>query len=218
MGFNLIFLGPPGAGKGTQAKILSQSMGVPQISTGDILRFAVKNKTPMGVKAQLYMDQGGLVPDDVVVGIVQERLTSPDCAEGFILDGFPRTVAQAEALGSMLAEMGKKIDHVLCIEVAPADLIERMVGRRVCSGCGKGYHIKFDVPINQNICDQCGSALVHRADDTEETVRHRLDIYILQTKPLIDYYLDYGVLRKIDGSGSIGEIQQMIRGALQGVQ
>jgi adenylate kinase len=215
---NLIFLGPPGAGKGTQAKILSGSLGIPQISTGDILRAAVKNQTPMGVRAQSYMDSGGLVPDDVVVGIVQERLAEADCQQGFILDGFPRTVAQAEALDAMLAVASRGIDHVVCIDVEREELIERLVGRRVCGSCGRGYHVAFDPPAVAELCDVCGTQLLQRADDTQETVVRRLEVYELQTRPLINYYENAGCLRKLAGVGSVEDIQQRITSVVNGAQ
>ena len=215
---NLIFLGPPGAGKGTQAKLLSQSLGVPQISTGDMLRAAVKNGTPMGRAAQTFMESGGLVPDDVVVGIVRERLSAVDCASGFILDGFPRTVAQAEALDVMLGEIGCRIDRVLCIDVARGDLVERMVGRRVCPACGKGYHVMFEPPQVVGVCDCCGAGLVQRADDVEETVVRRLDVYEQQTQPLIDYYEMAGTLRVLSGVGAIDDIRERIRDAVTGAR
>lgn len=211
---NLIFLGPPGAGKGTQAKLLSQSLGVPQISTGDILRAAVKNQTPMGVRAQSFMENGGLVPDDVVVGIVRERISEPDCCAGFILDGFPRTVGQAEALDGMLGAMKRGIDRVVCIEVEREDLVVRMVGRRMCPSCGQGYHVAFDPPQAEGVCDACGAGLVQRADDVEETVVRRLDVYMQQTQPLIDYYAAAGGLCRLSGSGTIDEIRGRIEAAV----
>jgi adenylate kinase len=193
-------------------------MGIPQISTGDMLRLAVKNQTPMGVKAQACMDAGGLVPDDVVVGIVQERLAESDCSAGFILDGFPRTVSQALSLESMLSADARKIDHVVCIDIDNHDLIERMVGRRVCSACGRGYHVKFDPPKQDGYCDACGAALVQRADDTLETVGRRLEVYGLQTAPLIEFYTKAGCLRSLSGVGSVEDIQQRIALAVSGGQ
>lgn len=215
---NLIFLGPPGAGKGTQAKLLSQSLGIPQISTGDILRSAVKHGTPMGLKAKMYMDQGGLVPDEVVVGIVRERLVEDDCVAGFILDGFPRTVVQAQALDAMLGAAGKRIDQVVSIEVDRHELVQRMVGRRVCGGCGRGFHVKFDPPLVPDVCDACGAPLVQRADDVEDTVVRRLDVYLQQTSPLVDYYAEGGYLRNLSGSGSVEDIQARIKSVIAGAR
>lgn len=212
---NLILLGPPGAGKGTQAKILTQKYNIPQISTGDILRNAVKEQTPMGVKAKSCMDSGSLVPDEVVVGIVEERLTVPDCASGFILDGFPRTVAQADALKQMLASAGKRIDHVISIEVDREELLGRITGRRICRTCGKGYHVVFNPPKVEQKCDDCGGELYQRDDDSEATMRHRLEVYEHQTAPLISYYGHESLLRKVTGTGAISEIQQKIFGVLE---
>lgn len=207
---NLILLGPPGAGKGTQAKILANEFAIPQISTGDILRAAVKEQTPMGAKAKAFMDAGALVPDEVVVGIVEERLAKPDCATGFILDGFPRTVVQADALKTMLAGMGKRIEHVVSINVEKEELLQRITGRRTCRLCGKGYHILFDPPKQDSICDECGGALYLRDDDSEETMRNRLEVYENQTAPLIAYYAKESLLRTVVGTGSIDGIQQKI--------
>lgn len=213
---NLILLGPPGAGKGTQAKLLIKKYQIPQISTGDILRAAVKDQTPMGVKAKSYMDAGGLVPDDVVVGIIQERLNFADCSNGFILDGFPRTVVQADALGNVLAGLGRSIDHVVSIVVDKEELLGRITGRRTCRGCGKGFHVAFDPPKVDGVCDECSGELYQRDDDREETMRKRLEVYEQQTSPLIAYYKDKSVLRSVEGIGSIEEIQQMIVSILQG--
>lgn len=212
---NLILLGPPGAGKGTQAKLLIKKYGIPQISTGDILRAAVKDQTVMGLKAKAYMDAGALVPDEVVIGIIQERLLAPDCAAGFILDGFPRTVAQADALRAVLAELGRSIDHVVSIAVDKEELLGRITGRRTCRGCGKGYHILFDPPKAADKCDDCGGELFQRDDDREDTMRKRLDVYEQQTSPLIEYYSNESLLRSIVGIGSIDEIQQKIISVLQ---
>jgi adenylate kinase len=207
---NLILLGPPGAGKGTQAKILIKKYDIPQISTGDILRAAIKDQTPMGVKAKSFMDSGALVSDEVVVGIVEERLAKPDCAKGFILDGFPRTVVQADALGSMLEKLGKSIDHVISIEVDKVELLERITGRRTCRNCGKGYHVRFDPPRTAGVCDECGGELYQREDDSEDTMRNRLDVYERQTAPLISYYDSKSLLRSVKGTGAIEEIQQRL--------
>lgn len=212
---NLVLLGPPGAGKGTQAKLLIKKMGIPQISTGDILRAAVKDMTPMGIRAKAFMDSGGLVPDEVVIGIIQERLLLPDCASGFILDGFPRTVAQADALKLVLRGTGKSIDHVVSISVDKEELLKRITGRRTCRACGKGYHCSFDPPKKQDICDECGGELFQREDDHEDTMRRRLDVYDQQTSPLIKYYEDESLLRSVTGTGSIEDIQQKILAVLQ---
>jgi adenylate kinase len=213
---NLILLGPPGAGKGTQAKILTKRFGIPQISTGDILRGAVKEQTAMGLKAKGYMDSGALVPDEVVVGIVRERIAQPDCINGFILDGFPRTVAQADALKQMLAGLGKSIEHVLSIEVDKEELLGRITGRRTCRSCGRGYHIVFDPPKEAGKCDECGGELYQRDDDREETMRNRLAVYDEQTAPLIAYYAQESLLRSIKGIGSIEEIQHSILNVVEG--
>lgn len=213
---NLILLGPPGAGKGTQAKILAKKFEIPQISTGDILRGAVKEQTPMGIKAKGYMDAGALVPDEVVVGIVEERLARPDCASGFILDGFPRTVGQADALKRTLAGMGKTIEHVISITVDKEELLGRITGRRTCRLCGKGYHLLFDPPKRNGACDECGGELFQRDDDKEETMRNRLDVYEKQTAPLIAYYAHESLLRTICGTGSIEDIQQNLLTGIAG--
>ncbi len=213
---NLILLGPPGAGKGTQAKLLTKRFSIPQISTGDILRSAVKEQTAMGTKAKSYMDSGALVPDEVVVGIVEERLSKPDCVNGFILDGFPRTVAQADALKLMLAGLNKSIEHVLSIEVDREDLLERITGRRTCRSCGKGYHVTFDPPKQPSKCDDCGGELYQRDDDREETMRKRLAVYDEQTAPLIEYYSRESLLRTVKGVGSIENIQCAILNIVEG--
>jgi len=211
----LILLGPPGAGKGTQAKMLTERFSIPQISTGDILRAAVKEGTPMGLKAKEYMDAGGLVPDEVVVGIVRDRLLAADCDKGFILDGFPRTVAQADALQASLAEMDKALDRVISLEVDAEALVERLTGRRTCKECGRGYHVKFDPPREENICDACGGRLIQRDDDQEETIRKRLQVYADQTSPLISYYRDADVLIELDGMQPIPRVQEKMLSLLQ---
>jgi adenylate kinase len=213
---NLILLGPPGAGKGTQAKILTKKFGIPQVSTGDILRGAVKEQTPMGIKAKEYMDAGALVPDEVVVGIVEERLAKPDCFDGFILDGFPRTVVQADALKTTLAGLHKKIEHVISIVVDKEELLGRITGRRTCRLCGKGYNLAFDPPKQDGKCDECEGELFQRDDDSEKTMRHRLDVYEQQTAPLIDYYAHESLLRTVSGTGSIEAIQQKILAGIAG--
>ncbi|GFE59210.1 adenylate kinase [Geobacter sp. AOG1] len=215
---NIILLGPPGAGKGTQAKILAKKFKIPQISTGDILRGAVKDQTPMGIKAKGFMDAGALVPDSVVVGIVEERLAKEDCFDGFILDGFPRTVAQADALKEMLVSHGKAVEHVISVDVNKEELLQRITGRRTCKGCGRGYHTVFDPPRVDDKCDECGDGLYQRDDDSEETMRKRLDVYEEQTAPLVTYYSNESLLRSIRGTGSIEEIQQAILRILEGVR
>ncbi len=215
---NLILLGPPGAGKGTQAKLLTKIYDVPQVSTGDILRSAIKDQTPMGIKAKSFMDSGALVSDEVVVGIVEERLAKPDCRNGFILDGFPRTVVQADALKKMLQKLGKSIDHVISIEVDKEVLLERITGRRTCKNCGKGFHIRFDPPKVNGSCDECSGELYQRDDDGETTMRKRLDVYENQTAPLIEYYARESLLRTIYGIGSIEDIQQRLMKELEGGQ
>lgn len=216
MSFNLILLGPPGAGKGTQAKLLIERYHIPQISTGDILRSAVKEQSRSGIKAKEYMDRGALVPDDLVIEIIRERLTLPDTATGFILDGFPRTVAQADALASMLEGNGKSIDHVISITVDNEELIQRVIGRLTCRSCGQGYHLVFDPPVVSGVCNLCGSELYQRDDDKEETMRARLLTYESQTAPLIEYYGSIGLLRPVDGVGSIQDINGSLAKVLEG--
>ncbi len=213
---NLILLGGPGAGKGTQAKKLIDKFKIPQISTGDILRAAVKEGTEMGRKAKEFMDAGKLVPDEVVIGIIKDRLKESDAQQGFILDGFPRTVPQAEALDKVLADMGKKIDHVVSIDVDEEALVERLTGRRTCknAACGQMFHVKFNPPKKASVCDKCGGELYQRDDDNEATVRSRLATYNQATKPLIDYYSKKGMVRPIKGEGSIDDIFNKIVGIL----
>jgi len=213
---NIVFLGPPGAGKGTQAKILVERYGIPQISTGDMLREHRAKGTELGKKAQEYMDKGQLVPDEIILEMVKERLSQPDSEKGFIFDGFPRTVAQAEALDKLLAEMGKKLDFALALVVPDELLVERLTGRRTCKNCGMIYHIKYKPPKVEGKCDVCGGELYQRPDDNEETVRNRLKVYHESTAPLIEYYRKKGLLREIDGSKSIEEITQQIIQILEG--
>ncbi|MGQ9484752.1 MAG: adenylate kinase [Desulfosoma sp.] len=208
---NIILLGPPGAGKGTQAKRMIERYGIPQISTGDMLRAALKAGTPLGLEAKKYMDQGALVPDVVVVGLVKERIQQQDCKKGYMLDGFPRNVSQAETLDGMLKELGQKIDHVVCIDVPDQELVQRLTGRRTCRECGAGFHVIFDPPKKEGVCDKCGGQLYQRDDDNEATVTSRLKVYADQTRPLIDYYEKQGKLRKINGLGSIDEIFERIK-------
>lgn len=211
----LVLLGPPGAGKGTQAAMLVEKFGIPQISTGDMLRAAVRDQSPMGIKAKEYMDAGGLVPDAVVVGIVCERLQHADCRSGFVLDGFPRTVQQADALRQALSDMDTRLDSVISLEVNTESLVERLIGRRTCGSCGKGFHLKFDPPGADGRCRVCGGELVHRDDDQEATIRNRMDVYHQQTAPLEDYYRQDGLLQAINGMDEIVTVQQKIVSALQ---
>lgn len=213
---NLILLGPPGAGKGTQALKIVERFHIPQISTGDILRAAVKEKTPLGMKAKAFMDRGQLVPDELVIGIIEERLKASDCKQGFILDGFPRTIAQAEALQSILTKIGKFIDHVVNIEVDPEELVRRLTGRRTCKNCGAMFHISFHQPRKEGVCDRCGGSLYQREDDQEETIRNRLDAYQKQTAPLIRYYQQVNRLRPIQGVGEQDEIFERVARLLDG--
>ena len=207
----LILLGAPGAGKGTQAEILSAKLGIPTISTGNILRAAVKEGTPIGLEAKRYMDAGQLVPDSVIIGIVAQRLEQPDCAGGFILDGVPRTIGQAEALDAA----GVTFDHVLSIEISDEEIEERMEGRRVCQSCGAPYHVKAKPPKREGVCDSCGGALIQRDDDKPETVRHRLEVYHQETEPLKDYYQAKGILIPVDNQDTIEGTTQVIMEALK---
>ena len=203
---NLILLGAPGAGKGTQAELLLEKLGIPSISTGNMLREAIRNGTPLGMKAKQYMDEGSLVPDELVLGIVAERVTQPDCANGFILDGVPRTLAQAEALDAK----GVRIDHVVSIEVDDSVIEGRMTGRRVCSNCGASYHVVANAPKTEGVCDLCGSELVIRKDDAPETVRHRLEVYHASTEVLKSYYQKQNKLRLVEGNQDIHSINDQI--------
>lgn len=207
---NMMLLGPPGCGKGTQAKILIDTYHIPQISTGDILRETIKRGSPLGIEAKTYMDQGLLVPDLLVIRIIEERLQQTDCKPGFILDGFPRTVAQAEALDVTLSKVGSKLEYVFSIEVDGEELIKRLTGRRICKKCGESYHLTFNPPKQEGLCDSCQGELYQRDDDKEETIRNRLKVYQTQTAPLIDFYKGKGILRSIDGMGSIEGIQERI--------
>lgn len=213
---NLILFGPPGAGKGTQAQFIVEHFGIPQISTGDILRSAVKAQTPLGIKAKSIMDAGGLVSDDVVLGIVKERLAQNDCEKGFILDGFPRTLPQADALNSILASLHKKIDCVISLEVEQSELLLRLSGRRTCSACGKGFHLVTAPPRIDGFCDVCGGTLLQRDDDREETVKNRIMIYEQQTAPVKEYYLGLGMLSSVPASGSVKEITDKIFSVIRG--
>ena len=191
---NLILLGAPGAGKGTQAEILCKKLGIPSISTGNILRAAIKDGTPTGLKAKSFMDAGQLVPDEVIIGIIGERLEQPDCAKGYILDGVPRTIGQAEAI----EKAGIKIDAVVAIEISEEEILRRMSGRRVCEACGSSYNVEAVPPKVEGICDNCGGKLIQRKDDTPETVRERLKVYHKETAPLADFYAERGLLKRVE--------------------
>lgn len=202
----IVLLGPPGAGKGTQAKSISNKYSIPHISTGDIFRKNISENTPLGVEAKSYMDKGQLVPDEVTINMVKDRLQQADCKNGYLLDGFPRTVAQAEALNSFLNERDEQLDTALLIKVPNEFILERMTGRRVCPSCGASYHVKFNPPTNWDKCDLCGSEIIQRKDDTVETVKERLDVYEKETQPLIDYYANKQLLSEVDGTKAINEV------------
>jgi adenylate kinase len=212
--FNLILLGPPGAGKGTQASRIVEEYGIPHISTGDILRNAVKNQTEMGIAAKKFMDAGELVPDEVVIGIVKERLQQPDTAKGFLMDGFPRTIPQAEALDKALDELGRAVTKTVVILVDEEELVRRLTGRRICRGCQTPYHVLFSPSKIKDVCDKCGGELYQRDDDTEATVRNRLEVYRAQTEPLIGYYDRAGVVARIDGDKPPAQVYADIREAV----
>jgi len=199
-------MGLPGAGKGTQAERIVEEYHIPHISTGDMFRAAMKDETPLGLEAKSYMDKGELVPDEVTIGIVRDRLAKDDCQNGFLLDGFPRTVAQAEALEALLAEMDRQLDYVINIEVDKSILMERLTGRRICKACGATYHLVFNPPANEGVCDRCGGELYQRADDNEATVQTRLDVNIQQSQPLITFYEGKGYLRNLDGQQPIDKV------------
>ena len=205
----IVLLGPPGAGKGTQAKSISNRYSIPHISTGDIFRKNMSENTPLGIEARKYIDRGHLVPDSVTIDMVKDRLQMDDCKNGYLLDGFPRTVCQAEALQEFLTARDEKLDTALCIEVPRDFILERMTGRRVCPSCGASYHVKFNPPMNGK-CELCGSDVIQRADDTEETVKDRLDVYEAQTQPLIDFYQDKDTLSVVDGTQAINEVFKSI--------
>lgn len=212
--FNLILLGPPGAGKGTQATRIVADYKIPHISTGDILRAAVKNQTPLGLEAKKYMDAGELVPDSVVIGIVRDRLQESDTAKGFLMDGFPRTIPQAEALDAALEALGRAVTKVLVLLVDEELLVRRLTGRRICRSCQTPFHVYFNPPKVEGVCDKCGGELYQRDDDSEETVRNRLEVYRRQTEPLIDYYDRAGVVARIDGAREPEEVYEDIQAVL----
>lgn len=202
----IVLLGPPGAGKGTQAKSIFDKFGIPHISTGDIFRKNINDKTTLGIKAKEYIDKGQLVPDDVTVAIVEERISQNDCLEGFMLDGFPRTVNQADALKNVLQKLSLKLDYVLDIDVPNKALINRLTGRRVCTLCGDSYHVTYNPPKKDEICDACGGSLIQRDDDSVDTVTNRLEVYSKKTAPLIEYYRKCGLLYQIDGQQDMKKV------------
>jgi len=211
----IVLMGPPGAGKGTQAQMLKQMFGIPHISTGDLLRQAVKEETPLGKQARAYMDKGELVPDELVTAMVAERLQHADCASGFLLDGFPRTITQADALAEELSRCEKRLDGVVSIMVPRVDLVERLSGRRVCRECGAMYHERFDPPKRAGVCDKCQGVLYQRSDDNAETVSARLLVYEGATAPLLSYYRDRALLYEVDGRGAPEEVCQRITTTLR---
>ncbi len=206
----VVLMGPPGCGKGTQGKMLEAHYSVPQLSTGDMLRAALRNETPVGLKAKQYMDRGELVPDEVIIGIMRERLASQDCKKGYLLDGFPRTVAQAEALDKLLEQSGTKLMAAVNLDVPDEEVVKRLSGRRQCRVCGTGFHVVFKKPVREGRCDACGGELYQRDDDNETTVRSRLSVYNKQTAPLLDYYASRGLLLRVPGTGDIDNIFKQI--------
>ncbi|NPA80172.1 MAG: adenylate kinase [Thermotogae bacterium] len=211
-GYRIVLLGPPGAGKGTQAKLLAEKYGIKKISTGDILREAVRKGTPLGMKAKKYMDAGELVPDDIIVGLIEEQIED---AHSFILDGFPRTLVQAEALDRLLAERGKPLTHVIFVNVPDEEIVRRLTARRVCPKCGAVYNLIYNPPKNDEICDICGTPLVQRSDDREDVIRNRLKVYRESTAPLVDYYRKRGIFHEIDGVGKVEEVFARIESVLR---
>jgi adenylate kinase len=211
----LVLVGPPGAGKGTQAQFIASHFAVPKISTGDIFRANVSEGTELGVEAKKYMDAGDLVPDEVTIGMVTDRLAQDDAAEGFLLDGFPRTVHQAEVLDSMLVERSVAVDVVLELVVDDDEVVRRLSGRRTCRQCGHVWHQDFDPPAKDGVCDRCGGQLFQRDDDSEDTIRHRLEVYADQTSPLIGYYGDRGLLRGVDATGPVEDVTERAISALR---
>lgn len=211
----IVMLGAPGAGKGTQAIKIAEAYGIPHISTGDIFRANIKNGTELGRKAKVYMDQGLLVPDELTTDLVVNRIHEADCAGGFVLDGFPRTIPQAECLTKALADCGEKLDFALNVDVPDAHIVTRMSGRRACPQCGATYHIVYAKPAKEDVCDHCGSTLVIRDDDRPETVQNRLDVYHRQTQPLIDYYAEEGILASVDGTVPVEAVFKAVQAILE---
>ena len=212
----MVFLGAPGVGKGTQAELAAPKFWVPKISTGDLLRAAVVQGTPLGREAKAYMDRGDLVPDQVVIGLVEEKVGAPECTKGFILDGFPRTVPQADRLSELLMARGQSLDKVVCFLIPREEVVQRLGGRRGCSRCSAVYHVEFVPPKNDGVCDECGKELVQRDDDREETVRSRLSVYEEQTAPLIEYYREKNLLSELNGSGPVDTVQKRLVALLSG--
>ncbi len=202
----IIMLGAPGAGKGTQAKKIAEKYGIPHISTGDIFRANIKGGTELGMRAKTFMDQGKLVPDEITIGMLMDRIKADDCVKGYVLDGFPRTIPQAESLTAALAGQGEAIDYAINVDVPDENIITRMSGRRACLSCGATYHVQFNPPKADGVCDTCGNALVLRDDDKPETVKNRLSVYHEQTQPLIDYYQKAGVLKEVDGTQDLNKV------------
>jgi len=215
MSVRVIFLGPPGAGKGTQADRLAVEWEVPHIATGDMLREAAQAGTKLGLTAKRYMDSGALVPDEVVIGLAEERLGEPDAARGWVLDVFPRTVPQAEALDSLLRRKGIELDRVIFFDVSRAELLRRLTGRRICRECGTSFHLVFNPPVKPDRCDRCGGPLYQRADDAESAVAHRLEVYEKQTAPLLDYYRKRSILTAVPGEGTVEDVTNAIRQGLR---
>ncbi|GGE84290.1 adenylate kinase [Priestia taiwanensis] len=214
---NLILMGLPGAGKGTQAEKIIEKYHIPHISTGDMFRAAIKDGTELGLKAKSYMDQGNLVPDEVTIGIVRERLGKDDCKNGFLLDGFPRTVAQASALQTILEDLDRKLHYVLNIDVDPSVLVARLTGRRICKECGSTYHLIYNAPVKEGVCDKCGGELYQRSDDNEETVTNRLNVNIEQSKPLLDFYGERGYVKTINGEQDINKVFDDVNAIIGGL-
>ncbi|AZV40881.1 adenylate kinase [Peribacillus asahii] len=214
---NLVLMGLPGAGKGTQAEKIVEKYNIPHISTGDMFRTAIKDGTELGIQAKSFMDQGALVPDEVTIGIVRERLSKDDCKKGFLLDGFPRTVAQAEALENILTDLDRQINFVINIDVDKEILMERLTGRRICKSCGSTYHLVFNPPAKEDTCDRCGGELYQRADDNAETVQNRLDVNLKQTQPLLDFYGEKGYLQNINGQQDINKVFEDVDALLEGL-